>query len=381
MLPRSPWLGAADAIRSIEAAGNYHAARRRGHGLAVCGGAQQPAMPVIGYLEGASQAQFSHLIPAFRKGLAETGFSEGQNVRFDYRWAEGQYDRLPELAADLVHGNVTLIFTTALISALAAKAVTATTPVVFISGPDPVRLGLVTNLNRPGGNLTGVTLFTSTVAAKRLELLHELLPSSAAFAFLVNPANTRATSDIEEMEAAANTLGQQIVVVRADSDTALLATFTALAQRQIRAVIVGGDPFFNSRAQQIVALAAHHKIVAIYALREFAGAGGLISYGSSISDAYHQAGTYAGRISKEPSPPNCLSSSRPVRIDREPQDREGARPRRTGQAARCCRRGGRVGPSLPHCMSPVHEAAQSREPIYVSFEGRSGPRSGPLDSR
>jgi putative ABC transport system substrate-binding protein len=264
--------------------------------------AQQSAMPVIGYLEGASQAQFSHLIPAFRKGLSEIGYSEGENVRIEYYWADGQYDRLPTLAADLVRGNVTLIFTTALISALAAKSATATIPVVFISGPDPVQLGLVPNLNRPGGNLTGVTLFTSTVAAKRLELLQELLPSNVAFAFLVNPANTRAESDIRQMETAANALRQQIIVSKAGSDGDLLAVFATLNRRQVRAVIVGGDPFFNSRAQQLVALAAHHKIVAIYPLREFAAVGGLISYGSSISDAYRQAGTYTGRILKGAKP-------------------------------------------------------------------------------
>jgi putative ABC transport system substrate-binding protein len=264
--------------------------------------AQQPKMPAIGYLEPASQAEFSHLIPAFHNGLSETGYSEGQNVRIEYRWAEGQYDRLPTLAADLVRGNVTLIFATALISALAAKAATAIIPVVFVSGPDPVQLGLVASLNRPGGNLTGVTLFTSTVAAKRLELLHELLPSNPTFAFLVNPANTRAESDIQQMEIAARALGQPIVVLKAGTDGELLATFATLAQRQVRAVIVGGDPFFNSRAQQLVALATHHRIPAIYPLREFAAVGGLISYGSSISDAYRLAGTYAGRILKGAKP-------------------------------------------------------------------------------
>jgi putative ABC transport system substrate-binding protein len=157
-------------------------------------------------------------------------------------------------------------------------------------------------LNRPGGNLTGVTLFTSTVAAKRLELLQELLPSNVAFAFLVNPANTRAESDIRQMETAANALRQQIIVSKAGSDGDLLAVFATLNRRQVRAVIVGGDPFFNSRAQQLVALAAHHKIVAIYPLREFAAVGGLISYGSSISDAYRQAGTYTGRILKGAKP-------------------------------------------------------------------------------
>jgi putative ABC transport system substrate-binding protein len=264
--------------------------------------AQQPAMPVIGYLEGASQAQFSHLVSAFRNGLSETGYSEGQNVRIEYRWAEGRYDRLPALAADLVRGNVTLIFTTALVSALAAKGATTTIPVVFVSGPDPVQLGLVASLSRPGGNLTGVTLFTSTVAAKRLELLHELLPRNVTFAFLVNPDNTRAESDIQQVETAASALGQLLVVLKASTDVELLATFATLGQHQVRAIIVGGDPFFNSRAQQLVALTTHYGMPAIYPLREFAAVGGLISYGSNISEAYRQAGTYAGRILKGAQP-------------------------------------------------------------------------------
>jgi hypothetical protein len=161
--------------------------------------AQQPSIPVIGYLESASQGQFSDLIPAFRKGLSETGYIEGQNVRIEYRWAEGQYDRLPTLTAELVRGYATLIFTTAFNSAQAAKAVTTTVPIVFVSGPDPVQLGLVASLNRPGGNLSGVTLFTSTVVAKRLQLLRELLPEVTTFGFIVNPGNTRADSDIQSM--------------------------------------------------------------------------------------------------------------------------------------------------------------------------------------
>jgi putative ABC transport system substrate-binding protein len=186
--------------------------------LAVSARAQQTSLPVIGYLESASQGQFADLIPAFRKGLSETGYIDGQNIRIEYRWAEGQYDRLPVLTAELVRDGATLIFTTAFISAQAAKAVTTTVPVVFVSGPDPVQLGLVASLNRPGSNLTGVTLFTSTVGAKRLQLLRELLPSATTFAFIVNPSNTRADSDIQEMETAARALGQQIVVAKAGTD-------------------------------------------------------------------------------------------------------------------------------------------------------------------
>jgi putative tryptophan/tyrosine transport system substrate-binding protein len=264
--------------------------------------AQQPSLPVIGYLESASQGQFADLIPAFRKGLTEAGYIDGQNVRIEYRWAGGQYDRLPALTADLVRNDAALIFTTAFISAQAAKAVTTTVPIVFVSGPDPVQLGLVESLNRPGSNLTGVTLFTSTVGAKRLQLLRELLPAATTFAFIVNPSNTRAATDTQEMETAARALGQQIVVAKAITDRDFEAAFATLAQGSIQALVIGGDPFFNSQAQQLVALASHYAIPTIYPLNEFAAVGGLMSYGSSISDAYRQAGIYAGRILKGAKP-------------------------------------------------------------------------------
>jgi putative ABC transport system substrate-binding protein len=270
--------------------------------LAVSARAQQPSLPVIGYLESTSQGQFADLIPAFRKGLSETGYIDGPNIRIEYRWAEGQYDRLPVLTAELVRDGATLIFTTAFISAQAAKAVTTTVPIVFVSGPDPVQLGLVASLNRPGSNLTGVTLFTSTVGAKRLQLLRELLPSATTFAFIVNPSNTRADSDIQEMETAARALGQQIVVAKASTDRDFETAFETLAQHSIQALVVGGDPFFNSQAQQLVALASHYEIPTIYPLNEFATVGGLMSYGSSIFDAYRQAGIYAGRILKGAKP-------------------------------------------------------------------------------
>lgn len=207
--------------------------------------AQKSSLPVIGYLESASQGQFADLIPAFRAGLSEAGYIDGQNVRIEYRWAEGQYDRLPALAAELIRDHATLIFTTALISAQAAKAVTTTIPIVFVSGPDPVQFGLVASLNRPGGNLTGVTLFTSTVEAKRLQLLRELLPAATTFAFAVNPSNTRADSDVEEIETAARALGQQIIVAKASTDRDFETAFAALAQRSIQALVIGGDPFLQ----------------------------------------------------------------------------------------------------------------------------------------
>jgi putative ABC transport system substrate-binding protein len=257
---------------------------------------------VIGYLESASQGQFADLIPAFRNGLSETGYIDGQNVRIEYRWAEGQYDRLPNLTAELVHDHAALIFTTALISAQAAKAVTAIVPIVFVSGPDPVQLGLVASLSRPGGNLTGVTLSTSTVQAKRLQLLRELLPAATTFAFIVNPSNTRADTDVQEMETAARALGQQIIVAKAGTDRDLETAFATLTQRSVQALVIGGDPFFNGQAQQLVALANSYAIPTVYPLHEFATAGGLMSYGSSISNAYRQAGIYAGRILKGAKP-------------------------------------------------------------------------------
>jgi putative ABC transport system substrate-binding protein len=264
--------------------------------------AQQPKLPVIGYLESASQGQFADLIPAFRNGLSETGYIDGQNVRIEYRWAEGQYDRLPNLTAELVHDHAALIFTTALISAQAAKAVTAIVPIVFVSGPDPVQLGLVASLSRPGGNLTGVTLSTSTVQAKRLQLLRELLPAATTFAFIVNPSNTRADTDVQEMETAARALGQQIIVAKAGTDRDLETAFATLTQRSVQALVIGGDPFFNGQAQQLVALANSYAMPTVYPLHEFATAGGLMSYGSSISNAYRQAGIYAGRILKDAKP-------------------------------------------------------------------------------
>jgi putative ABC transport system substrate-binding protein len=194
-------------------------------------------------------------------------------VRIEYRWADGHYDRLPTLTAELVRDHAALIFTTALISAQAAKAVTTTVPIVFVSGPDPVQLGLVASLSRPGGNLTGVTLFTSTVEAKRLQLLRELLPGAATFAFIVNPNNTRAASDVEEMETAARALGQQIIVAKAGTDRDLETAFATLTQRSIQALVIGGDPFFNGQAQQLVALANRYAIPTVYPLHEFAAAG------------------------------------------------------------------------------------------------------------
>jgi putative tryptophan/tyrosine transport system substrate-binding protein len=258
--------------------------------------AQQTAMPVIGLIGAGSPEPNAKWIAAARQGLSETGHIEGRNVEIEYHWAEGRYDRLPVMAADLVQRKRALIFADALPVALAAKAATTTIPIVFVSGPDPVHFGLVPSLNRPGGNITGVTLFTTTLATKRLELLRDLVPTAGVIAFLVNPNNPRAESDTQDMEAGARTLGQQIIVLKASSDRDFEAVFATFPERRVVALLVGNDPFFNSRPEQLAALAARHAIPAIYGLREYAVAGGLMSYGTNLTESYRQAGIYAGRI-------------------------------------------------------------------------------------
>jgi putative ABC transport system substrate-binding protein len=256
----------------------------------------QQAVPVIGLLGAGSPEPNANWIAAFRHGLSETGYVEGRNVAIEYRWAEGKYDRLPAMTADLVQRQRALIFADSLPVALGAKAATTTVPIVFVSGPDPVHFGLVPRLNRPGGNITGVTLFTTTLATKRLELLHELVPAAAVIAFLVNPNNPRTEFDTQDMEAAARGLRQQIVILKAGSDRDLDAVFATFAERSIGGLLVGNDPFFNSRPAQLAALAARHAIPAIYGLREYAVAGGLTSYGTNLTESYRQAGIYAARI-------------------------------------------------------------------------------------
>jgi putative ABC transport system substrate-binding protein len=276
--------------------------------------AQQGAMPVIGLLGAGSPEPNANWIAAFRQGLNATGYVEGRNVAIEYRWAEGRYDRLPAMTADLVQRQRALIFADALPVALAAKAVTTTIPIVFVSGPDPVRFGLVPRLNRPGGNITGVTLFTTTLASKRLELLHKLVPTAAVIAFLVNPNNPRTESDTQDMESAARGLGQQIVVLKAASDRDFDAVFATFAERSVGALLVGNDPFFNSRPAQLAVLAARHAIPAIYGLREYAVAGGLTSYGTNLIESYRQAGIYAGRILNGEKPAD-LPVQQPTKFD------------------------------------------------------------------
>ena len=257
--------------------------------------AQPPAMPVVGILSSASLSAFTDLLGAFRQGLKESGYTEGQSVAIESRWAEGHFERLPELAAELVQLRAAVIVTTGGSSNLAAKAATSTIPHVFLSQDDPVKVGLVMSLNRPGGNATGMSLLTSALVAKRLEFVRQLAPASAPLCYLMNPQAPEAKFHLSDMQAAARESGQQISVLNASSERDIDNVFTALAQRG-GALIVSTDPFFVSRFHQIVVLAAHHKIPAIYDRREFVAAGGLISYGTHLPDAYRQIGMYAGRI-------------------------------------------------------------------------------------
>ena len=265
--------------------------------------AQQPAMPVIGFLNSASAGPFKQFVDAFRRGLNETGFVEGQNVMIDYRWAEGQYNRLPELATDLVRRNVAVIAATGgAASGLAAKAATVTTPIVFIHALDPVKLGFVASLNRPGGNATGIYLFTTVLEPKKLELLHELVPKAVVIGALVNPRNPNAETVSKNLQEAARALGLQIHVVNAATEREFGAAFAALVQQRADALIVTTDPFFNTRREELVALAAREGIPTIYEWREFTAVGGLMSYGTILEDSYRQAGVYTGRILKGEKP-------------------------------------------------------------------------------
>jgi putative ABC transport system substrate-binding protein len=258
--------------------------------------AQQPAMPVIGFLGSGSEDTYRKFVIAFRQGLNESGYFENQNIKIEYRWAEGQYDRMPGLAADLTHLQVTVIVVGSLAAVLAAKAATSRIPIVFVSGDDPVKFGLVTSLNRPGGNLTGISFLSPDLEAKRIQLLRELVPKATRFAVLINPTFPGAEIRTESARDAAAALGLQLDVLNCSTEAELEAVFKALAKQRNSALLVSSDPFFNSRRDWIAALATRHEVAAIYFSRDFASVGALISYGASISDAFHQAGIYAGRI-------------------------------------------------------------------------------------
>ena len=289
------------------------AAMKRREFIAVLGGAavawpvsahaQQPAMPVIGVLDARSPGTTENPLRAFREGLKDTGYIVGENVALEYRWAEDQIDRLPALTADLVQRRATVIFAISPTAALAAKAAIATIPIVFIVNEDPVRLGLVASLARPGGNLTGINILTAEVTATRLDLLRELMPSATRVSVLVNPVNaTNTDTTLREMAAAARTTGLQVKVLNASTSREIEAAFATLLHERPDALFVGAEPYFYGRRVQLVVLAASHRLPAIYSQREFVEAGGLMSYGTNIADAFRQIGVYAGRILKGTKP-------------------------------------------------------------------------------
>ena len=265
--------------------------------------AQQPALPVIGFLGTGSSESDAYRVAAVRQGLIEAGFVEGRNVAFDYRWAEDQYKRLPTLAAELVRREVAVIVAIGgITSAVAAKSATTTIPIIFEIGGDPIGLGLVASLSRPGGNLTGVSILVGTLAAKQFEILRESVPKAALIGFLVNPTLADAETQTKNALAAAESVGQKMVIVQAHTDSELEAAFVTLVQKRAGALVVGADPFFITRRAKLVELAARQKLPTIYFFRNFTAAGGLMSYGTSITEALRIVGLYAGRILKGEKP-------------------------------------------------------------------------------
>jgi putative tryptophan/tyrosine transport system substrate-binding protein len=266
--------------------------------------AQQPALPVVGYLGGETFESSRDRIAGFYRGMADTGYVEGRNVAIEYRWAEYHYDRLPSLAAELVRRQVAVIAVMGSApGALALKAATQTIPIVFMIGPDPIKLGLVASLNRPGGNLTGATTINVEVIAKRLELLHELMPAATSIAVLVNPTNSAATEpETRELQAAAHVLGLQLLVLNASTLREIEAAYASFASHRADAILVSGESFFTAYRDQIVMLAARYAVPAIYSGRSYVDAGGLISYGTDSLDGYRQVGVYSGRILKGEKP-------------------------------------------------------------------------------
>jgi putative ABC transport system substrate-binding protein len=263
--------------------------------------AQQTPMPLVGYLS--VRSNDNYLVEALRRGLRETGYVEGQNVAIEYRWAIGQYDRMPEMAAELARRPLAVLVTAGgEPAALAAKAATSTIPIVFAIGGDPVKVGLVASYNRPGGNATGTSILTPTMESKRVGLLHELVPQATSIAVLLNPNFPPVEDQERDVREAGRALGINLQVLRAGSDREIEAAFETVSQHRIAAVLIGSDPFFDSRRDQLVALAAREKVPTLYHFREFAAAGGLVSYGIDISDSHRQMGIYVGRILKGEKP-------------------------------------------------------------------------------
>jgi putative ABC transport system substrate-binding protein len=264
--------------------------------------AQQSPMPVVGFLGGPSASGWARYVAAFLQGLGEAGYVDGRNVAIEYRWAEGQYERLPALAADLVQRRVSVIAAATTPAVLAAKAATSTIPIVFVTISNPVQIGLVASLNRPGGNLTGATQLDVEIGPKLIELLHEVLPAATNIALLFNPANPTIESQSRNLQAAARTLGLNLDIVHAGTEHDIDATFATLAKRGTGGLVIGGDSFFNTRSEQLAALALRHRLPTIYQSRVFAAAGGLMSYGGDSVDVYRLIGVYTGRILKGDKP-------------------------------------------------------------------------------
>jgi putative ABC transport system substrate-binding protein len=308
--------------------------------------AQHAPGPVIGFLSSRSPGESAHLVTAFREGLKDNGYVEDQNVRIEYRWADGHYDRLAGLASDLIGQQVAAIAAVGNTpSTRAAKAVTASIPIVFVVGDDPIKMGLVDNLSRPHGNLTGVTVLFGSLGPKRTELLHELIPGAGTVAMLVNPTNPNTEQAIKDCQGAAHALGLQLVVRSASTESELDAAFAILAQQHTNALLLDDDAFLTARRDQLVALAARYALPVLYTQRDYAVNGGLLSYGGDLRAGYRQVGAYIGRILDGEKPADLpVQQSTKSRAGRESQDRDGAWPYHSAQPPCPRRRGDRMMP-------------------------------------